>query len=157
MKGLLLHIQTSRDVWFDEALERYLTKLNHFFIFEVKKIHSDSSSRMDRVQKIKSEDKLILSSIKETDLVLAFDEKGRTFADSRAFSKYLVKKIEMGRPRIVFVVGGAFGLGSGLRERASDLISLGPLTLNHHLAIIVAMEQIYRGLTIWKGIPYHND
>ncbi|MBK8202267.1 MAG: 23S rRNA (pseudouridine(1915)-N(3))-methyltransferase RlmH [Bdellovibrionales bacterium] len=157
MKGLFLHIQTSRDLWFDEALERYLTKLNHFFSFEVKRIQSDSSSRMDRSQKVKSEDKLILSSIKATDLVLAFDEKGRTFVDSRAFSAYLVKKIEMGKPRIVFVVGGAFGLGAGLRERTNDLISLGPLTLNHHLAMIVAMEQIYRGLTIWKGIPYHND
>ncbi len=157
MKGLFLHIQTSRDLWFDEALERYLTKLNHFFSFEVKRIQSDSSSRMDRSQKVKSEDKLILSSIRSTDLVLAFDEKGRTFIDSRAFSAYLVKKIEMGKPRIVFVVGGAFGLGAGLRERTSDLISLGPLTLNHHLAMIVAMEQIYRSLTIWKGIPYHND
>lgn len=157
MKFLVLYPRTSREVWFESALAVYLEKLRHFYPIEVKPIASLSASRSRRNQKVKSDDAQILAELRSSDLVFGFDEKGKNFEDSRSFSRFLVNKIEMSRPRLVFVLGGAFGLGDDLRERADALLSLGPLTLNHQLALVVALEQIYRGLTIWKGIPYHND
>ena len=36
-------------------------------------------------------------------------------------------------------------------------VRLSNLTLSHPVAAAVALEQIYRGLSIWKNLPYHND
>jgi 23S rRNA (pseudouridine1915-N3)-methyltransferase len=57
---------------------------------------------------------------------------------------------------VVFVIGGAFGIGPALRERARRRLSLAPWTLPHELARLVLMEQIYRAGTIGRGEPYHK-
>ena len=43
-----------------------------------------------------------------------------------------------------------------VREEADLLLSLSPLTLQHELALLVLMEQLYRVLTLRAGHPYHR-
>ncbi|WP_172958611.1 23S rRNA (pseudouridine(1915)-N(3))-methyltransferase RlmH, partial [Thermus scotoductus] len=52
--------------------------------------------------------------------------------------------------------GGAEGYSEGVREGADLLLSLSPLTLQHELALLVLMEQLYRILTLRAGHPYHR-
>ena len=87
---------------------------------------------------------------------MILDERGKNFT-SRAFAEE-VRKIE-GNPRKVcaLLVGGPDGLSERVRERADMLWALSPLTLQHELALVVALEQIYRAHTILTGIPYHRD
>jgi 23S rRNA (pseudouridine1915-N3)-methyltransferase len=87
---------------------------------------------------------------------LILDERGKGFT-SRQFAAE-IRKIE-GNPRkmCALVVGGAEGLSERVVESADLLWSLGPLTLQHELALVVALEQIYRAHTILTGLPYHRD
>jgi 23S rRNA (pseudouridine1915-N3)-methyltransferase len=87
---------------------------------------------------------------------LILDERGKALT-SRAFAEE-IRKIE-GNPRktCALVVGGANGLSERVRESADLLWSLSPLTLQHELALVVALEQIYRAHTILTGIPYHRN
>ena len=87
---------------------------------------------------------------------LVLDERGKTLT-SRAFAEE-VRRIE-GNPRktCALLVGGADGLSERVRESADLLWSLSPLTLQHEMALVVALEQIYRAHTILTGIPYHRD
>jgi len=55
-----------------------------------------------------------------------------------------------------FLVGGPDGLSDEVRHGCDRRLSLGPLTLPHELARVVLLEQIYRGLSILKGHPYHR-
>lgn len=58
---------------------------------------------------------------------------------------------------VAVVVGGAAGHAPPLVAAADFLWSLGPLTLQHELALVVALEQLYRARTILAGHPYHRD
>jgi 23S rRNA (pseudouridine1915-N3)-methyltransferase len=90
-----------------------------------------------------------------TGTVVLLDAGGRAL-DSVGFARYLERLLQAGRGELGFVIGGAEGVPEALRSRASERLSLGPLTLPHRIARLVLLEQIYRATTIWKGEPYHK-
>jgi len=57
---------------------------------------------------------------------------------------------------VILAIGPADGWSDASRRRATQLLSLGPMTLPHELARVVVAEQIYRALTILAGHPYHS-
>ena len=82
------------------------------------------------------------------------DEAGDALG-SEAFARWLQRERDAART-LTFVIGGAFGLDSSLRERAGRRLSLAPWTLPHELARLVLAEQLYRAGTIVRGEPYHK-
>ena len=58
---------------------------------------------------------------------------------------------------VAFLIGGADGHDQSLLDQADFHWSLGPLTLQHELALVVMLEQLYRARTILAGHPYHRD
>lgn len=87
---------------------------------------------------------------------IVLDERGDAVT-----SRALAQKIsawELSGPRdFAVIVGGADGHTEELRNSARWLWSLSPLTLQHELALVVALEQLYRAYTIKTGRPYHRD
>ncbi|MGH7516811.1 MAG: 23S rRNA (pseudouridine(1915)-N(3))-methyltransferase RlmH [Gemmatimonadales bacterium] len=62
---------------------------------------------------------------------------------------------ERGRP-LALVIGGSHGLSAGFLADATERWSIGPGTLPHELARVVAVEQLYRAFTMLRGEPYHK-
>ncbi len=87
--------------------------------------------------------------------VVALTPEGRAPRSSEAFAAWLATRLEVPRPTTL-LIGGAAGLAPDLLRRADERLSLGPLTLPHQLARVVLAEQIYRGLAIAAGHPYHH-
>jgi 23S rRNA (pseudouridine1915-N3)-methyltransferase len=58
---------------------------------------------------------------------------------------------------IALLIGGADGHTPELRASADWLWSLSKLTLQHELALVVLLEQLYRAYSIKSGAPYHRD
>lgn len=88
------------------------------------------------------------------DRVIILDERGRE-ATSEDIARLIAEAGDNGMP-LVFVVGGPFGHGAAVIERASDSIRLSRMVLNHQVAYIVLVEQLYRAWTIIRGEPYHH-
>jgi len=57
---------------------------------------------------------------------------------------------------IALLIGGADGHAAELRARADWVWSLSRLTLQHELALVVVLEQLYRAYAIKGGLPYHR-
>jgi 23S rRNA (pseudouridine1915-N3)-methyltransferase len=55
-----------------------------------------------------------------------------------------------------FLIGGPEGIDADLLEQADHRLGFGAITLPHELARVVLFEQIYRGLSILRGHPYHR-
>lgn len=87
-------------------------------------------------------------------LRVVLDERG-TQLTSRRFAGE-VRNWQLAARPVAVILGGAAGHGGPLLQKADFLWSLGPLTLQHELALVVALEQIYRAHTILAGHPYHR-
>ena len=58
---------------------------------------------------------------------------------------------------IAFLIGGADGLDTSIKENAQALWRLSSLTLPHAMARVLLVEQLYRAWTILQGHPYHRE
>ena len=98
----------------------------------------------------------ILERIAPGAVVVALDERGRTFS-SEAFANDLATRRDRGASHLAFVIGGPDGHGEALRQRADALLAFGPMTWPHQIARILLLEQLYRATTILSGHPYHRS
>jgi 23S rRNA (pseudouridine1915-N3)-methyltransferase len=62
-----------------------------------------------------------------------------------------------GIKEVAFLIGGADGHAERVKASADWTWSLSQLTLQHEMALLILLEQIYRAYTIKKGGPYHRD
>ena len=58
--------------------------------------------------------------------------------------------------KVVFVIGGPYGLAPEIRVKADLLWSLSRLTFTHELARLLLFEQLFRAVNILHGGSYHN-
>jgi 23S rRNA (pseudouridine1915-N3)-methyltransferase len=87
---------------------------------------------------------------------VVLDERGEQVT-SRAFAQKL-SQWELQRTKAAaFLIGGADGHSDELRRQADWQWALGKLTLQHELALVVLLEQLYRARCINSGAPYHRD
>lgn len=157
MKIRLIYVQSSKEEWFSKALELYQKKVSAFGNFEIKVLKAKGLGRENSLEKKRKESELLMDQVSDKDLVVLFDENGKTFSDSIEFSADFKKAMESGKQSITFLIGGAYGASDELKNRADRTWSLSALTMNHMLATIVAVEQIYRSFTILNRLPYHNS
>lgn len=84
--------------------------------------------------------------------VIALSPEGTSFTTD-AFTRRLES---WSQPLAAFVLGGPLGLDPAFRRPTDAVLSLSPMTLPHELARVVLAEQIYRAVTILRGVPYHK-
>ncbi|MBM3607010.1 MAG: 23S rRNA (pseudouridine(1915)-N(3))-methyltransferase RlmH [Alphaproteobacteria bacterium] len=87
--------------------------------------------------------------------IIALDERGKTLA-SETFAADIGRARDDGAPAYVLVIGGADGLPDAVRAQAALTLSFGAMTWPHQLVRIMALEQVYRAITILTGHPYHR-
>lgn len=104
---------------------------------------------------LKTEGAQILKMLRDDDFVLLLDERGGEL-DTPGFAKFLKKSIESGTKRLVFVIGGAFGVSKEVTSRADLVMRLSALVFPHMLVRLILVEQLYRAHSILSGGKYHH-
>ncbi len=155
MKFVLLHLSTAQEDWCDQAVSLYTKKLKHFVDFEVIALKPKKAPRSEEVARLSDEAQTILNFLKDGDELVLFDERGKTLT-SEKFSDTVRQLHESGKKRVIFLIGGAYGIDESVKSKARIQISLAPFVMNHLVAKAVALEQVYRSFMIIKNLPYHN-
>jgi 23S rRNA (pseudouridine1915-N3)-methyltransferase len=113
-------------------------------------------SRAGDAQRRMLEESIALANIiPERAITVILDEHGETM-NSASFAGRLQGWRSEARPAVVFVVGGADGLATGLQQKAHLRLAFGTATWPHQLVRIMLLEQLYRAGTILSGHPYHR-
>lgn len=115
----------------------------------------EEKRRAEGVELMEREAALLTGAMPKGATLVALDERGRV-EPSEAFAKRLAKWRDSGTQDIAFVIGGANGLAPSIRENAAHIMAFGAMTWPHMLARVMLAEQLYRGVTILSGHPYHR-
>ena len=76
--------------------------------------------------------------------------------DSEELAQRMARWANQGEGRLVFLIGGSFGLHPSVKALSSLRLSMSPMTFPHHLARVMLLEQIYRAYQINAGSRYHK-
>jgi 23S rRNA (pseudouridine1915-N3)-methyltransferase len=157
MKINLLLTGKTTEKYISEGVDEFSARIRKYAGFEILTIPDLKNTKNMPVseQKIK-EGKLITQLLNNEDYVVILDEKGREFTTVE-FSEQLMKIFMLSRKRVVFVIGGPWGLSEKVYKRADLRMSLSKLTFSHQLVRLLFAEQLYRALTVIKGDPYHHE
>lgn len=123
----------------------YLKRLQRYGSYELKHLKDGSSEDVSQR----------LSEASQGTLRIVMDERGESLTTSQLTQR--IQNWEMkGVKRASYLIGASDGHTQALRDEADLVWALSPLTLQHELALLVLLEQIYRVATIQRGEPYHR-
>ena len=156
MKVELWAIGKTNERYLEEGMALYEKRLKHYLPFQWSVLPDIKGAGSLSAQQVKAkEGESILSKLKDDDLLILLDERGRSLS-SEGFATYLDKKLQQSQRRLIFLIGGAYGFSDALYERAKDQLSLSSMTFSHQMVRLFFMEQLYRVMTILRNEPYHN-
>lgn len=98
----------------------------------------------------------IASFLKKEDYVVLLDEKGKDIT-SVTLAQLMENRMVDSVRRMVFVIGGAYGVSKIIEARANYIWKLSSLVFPHMVVRILLVEQLYRSLTIINGEKYHHE
>lgn len=134
-------------------MDEYAKRLARYGSFAELEVREASSAPTVESQ-LRDEAVRLAKKLAEGAQLVVLDRTGDGWSSER-LAQQLHRWREVARP-LTLVVGGSHGLAPELVARADARWSLGPATLPHELARVVAAEQLYRAWTIVKGEKYHK-
>jgi 23S rRNA (pseudouridine1915-N3)-methyltransferase len=137
-----------------DAIRDYETRAARYWPLDVIEVKEEPGRGLPG-ELVREREGVRLAERLPSDAIVVACDPGGTVMDSEAFARWLQEQRDAARS-VCFVIGGAHGLGAGVRERANRRLSLAPWTLPHEVARLVLSEQLYRAGTISRGEPYHK-
>ena len=156
MRITLLVVGKTADARLQSLIDDYTQRLRHYVPFEMVVLPDIKNAKSLSPEQLKAaEGQTILSVLTPSMDVLLLDEHGREFR-SIEYADFLQKKMASGKD-LTLVIGGAYGFSKEVYQRADGKLSLSQMTFSHQMIRVMAIEQIYRAMTILRGEPYHHE
>lgn len=153
MKILLLLVGKTSEAYLKEGIEVYLKRLTNYISLS-QGVLALSPAKDKRIA-IEEESKSIQSKLLPGDFIVVLDESGSEVG-SRQLAGMFQKWMVNGIGRVVFIIGGPFGISPALKQKANLILSVSKFTFTHQMVRLILVEQIYRAMTIIKNESYHH-
>ncbi|QEC66937.1 23S rRNA (pseudouridine(1915)-N(3))-methyltransferase RlmH [Panacibacter ginsenosidivorans] len=115
-----------------------------------------NAAALNETELKKQEAKLVLQQLSKDDYLVLLDERGKQLS-SPELANFIQQRANESIKRIVFLIGGAFGVNDTIMQRANYTWSLSKLVFPHMLVRLILAEQVYRACTILKNEKYHHS
>lgn len=156
MKIHFWSIGKNHEPYIKAGVEEFTNRISKYFkvqwtIIPVPK-NAAMMSEMDLKEK---EAALVLDLLEKDDYLIALDERGKQIS-SEGLATFIQKRTNESTKNLVFLIGGAFGLGEAVLKKADFRWSLSELVFPHQLVRLILAEQVYRACTILRNEKYHH-
>lgn len=143
MKILCIAVGKKHDPNLAAAIAEYEKRLNNFSWLLI--------PSSDKVR----ETEAITKQLKNDDTVILLDERGKMWANDRL--AYAMESLQnRAVKRLIFIIGGAYGVDISLQRRSDYILSLSPLVFPHQIVRLLLVEQLYRTFSILAEGKYHH-
>jgi 23S rRNA (pseudouridine1915-N3)-methyltransferase len=157
MKVVLLAIGKTNEQYLIDGISQYQKRLKHYTQFELLEIPNIKKTKnFSNTELMKREGELILMQLQSSDHLVLLDDNGSDFTSPK-FAEKIQSWMLIGKKRLVFVIGGAYGFSKNVYARGNEKLSLSRMTFSHQMVRLFFVEQIYRGYTILNNEPYHHQ
>ncbi len=143
-----------RDTW-EELCTEYRCRIGHHAPVRDVPVKARGKTSDEHARRM-AEAEAIRAALPDPCWTIALDVRGRT-SSSEKLAESLERRRQGWPHTIAFLVGSDLGLEAGLAAEANERLSLSPMTFGHELARLVLYEQLYRALSIARGIKYHRQ
>ena len=156
MKLLLLSVGKSHELYVKSGITDFTQRINKYFKADWQLIQAPkNAAKLSEDDLKKAEAELVLQNVQKEDFLVLLDEKGKLIS-SPELAKFLQQRANDSNKRIIFLIGGAFGVDETIAKRANFIWSFSPLVFPHMLVRLILTEQIYRACTILRNEKYHH-
>ncbi len=161
MKVLLICVGKLKEKFYADAVAEYVKRLGAYCKLEIVELAEErlpqTPSRALVEAALAKEADAIRGKVPPGAYVVALCVEGRMRSSEELAAKLRGAAWGDGSAkRLVFLIGGSYGLDEGLKQEAQDRLSMSPMTFPHHLARVMLLEQIYRAFKINEGSQYHK-
>jgi len=156
MKIQFVSVGKQHDEYIKSGVEDFTARANKYFTTDWHIIPPPKNAGvLDELSLKKQEAKSILQHLNTDDFLVLLDERGKQLS-SPELSKFIQQKANESTKRMIFLIGGAFGVDDTVMKRANMTWALSKLVFPHMLVRLILAEQFYRACTIIRNEKYHH-
>ena len=157
MKIELWSLGKDNDKIYDAAIDTFTKRLDKYINTSWKIIAPPkNASKLPLELQKQKEEEVILQHLLPTHYLILLDETGKQLS-STGMADFLQQRANANDNHLIFLIGGAFGVGDAIKKRANYTWSLSKLVFPHQIVRLVLAEQLYRACTINKNEKYHHQ
>jgi 23S rRNA (pseudouridine1915-N3)-methyltransferase len=156
MKMQLWSVGKPHETYVKDGITDFSNRLNKYFSAEWLIISPPKNAAVLSEEALKkAEATIVLAQLTADDFLVLLDERGKALT-SPQLATFIQQRANESTKRIVFLIGGAFGVDASVTKRANLVWSLSNLVFPHMLVRLILAEQLYRACTILRNEKYHH-
>lgn len=156
MKLQFWSIGKAHESYVKAGIEDFTKRANNYYSTDWKIIASaKNAASLSENELKKAEAKILLQELQKEDVLVLLDERGKMLSSPK-LAELIERFANQSAKRVIFLIGGAFGVDDSVFSRANFVWSLSELVFPHMLVRLLLSEQLYRACTIIKGEKYHH-
>ena len=148
-----------KEKFYIQASEEYKKRLGAFCDFTLLELPEvrlpENPNETQILQGLSKEAELIRAKVPKGSWLCIFAPEGKLLSSEELAGKLSELK-KSGKSSVCFLIGSSFGVDAELKRQADFLLSMSRMTFPHHLARVMALEQLYRAEAIQAGTKYHK-
>ncbi len=141
-----------KEKYLKEAVEEYTKRIKKYTNIEIIEVKDEGITEINKAIKIETE--RIKKHISSKEYIITLEIEG-VECNSEAFAKK-IDQISIQNSNITFIIGGSYGIGQEIKDKAKLHLSFSKMTFPHQLFRVLLLEQIYRAYKINNHEKYHK-
>lgn len=142
------------DPYIQQGVETFTKRIGHYYPMDWQLITPSKASDPQQIKK--EEGVAILKTLASNDVLVLLDEKGKMLS-SPGLAQFIQQKANQSAQKVIFLIGGAYGVNDEIKTRANFTWSLSDLVFPHMMVRLILAEQLYRACSILANEKYHHD
>lgn len=156
MKLLFASIGKPHEAYIKQGVDDFTSRVNRYFTTDWQIIPPPKNAAVLKEPDLKKQEaKAVMQLLEKDDVLILLDERGKQYS-SPEVAQLLQQQANESAKRLVFLIGGAFGVDEEVKKRANITWGLSKLVFPHMLVRLILTEQVYRACTILRNEKYHH-